>query len=126
MAAAEAIVQTPVALLGTLFTVPGGVSAALTAAPLLGRNFPLVLLLVMIGALFWPTQRVDDTERVEDAEAGVRTSAKAERFGGDGEHLQALRGFCRGERQQEGSKGGEGHIEGCKVRVSRRAATISV
>ena len=54
-AAAEAIVQTPVALLGTLFSVPGGASAALGTARLLGRNYPLVLLLVLIGALFWPT-----------------------------------------------------------------------
>ena len=61
-AAAEAIVQTPIALLGTLFTVPGGASAALGTARLLGRNFPLVLLLVMIGALFWPTERKEHPE----------------------------------------------------------------
>lgn len=68
-AAAQAIVQTPVALLGTLFTAPGGASAALSTARLLGRNFPLVLLLVMIGALFWPTEEAAGLE--EDAE-GVR------------------------------------------------------
>jgi hypothetical protein len=28
----------------------------LSVARLLGRNFPLVLLLVMIGALFWPAE----------------------------------------------------------------------
>jgi hypothetical protein len=54
-AAAQAVVQAPVALLGALFTAPGGASTALHVARLLGRNFPLVLLLVMIGALFWPT-----------------------------------------------------------------------
>lgn len=61
-AAAEAFVQTPIALLGTLFTVPGGASAALSTARLLGRNYPLVLLLVMIGALFWPTKQDERTE----------------------------------------------------------------
>jgi len=54
-ATAEALVQTPIALLGALMTVPGGTSGALGAARVLGRNWPLVLLLVMIGTLFWPT-----------------------------------------------------------------------
>jgi hypothetical protein len=55
-ATAQAIVQTPIALLGTLLTFPGGASSALSAARALGRNLPLVLLLVMIGALFWPSK----------------------------------------------------------------------
>jgi hypothetical protein len=54
-ATAQAMVQAPLALLGTLLTVPGGATSALKVASILGRNFPLVLLLVMIGALFWPT-----------------------------------------------------------------------
>jgi hypothetical protein len=37
-------------------TMPGGAAGALSAARLLGRNWPLVLFLVMIGALFWPTE----------------------------------------------------------------------
>jgi len=55
-ATAEALVQTPIALLGALMTMPGGTAGALGAARVLGRNWPLVLLLVMIGALFWPTE----------------------------------------------------------------------
>jgi hypothetical protein len=55
-ATAQAIVQTPIALLGTLLTFPSGATSALSAARILGRNLPLVLLLVMIGALFWPSQ----------------------------------------------------------------------
>jgi hypothetical protein len=55
-AAAQAVVQTPIALLGALFSMPGGASSALSVVRVLGRNFPLVLLLVMIGALFWPTE----------------------------------------------------------------------
>jgi phosphate/sulfate permease len=61
-AATEAIVQTPIALLGALFAMPGGGSTALGAARLLGRNLPLVLLLVMIGALFWPTEHATGEE----------------------------------------------------------------
>jgi hypothetical protein len=55
-ATAQAIVQAPLALLGALFTTPGGASGALKVAGLLGRNYPLVLLIVLIGALFWPTE----------------------------------------------------------------------
>lgn len=55
-ATAQAVVQTPIALLGALFGMPGGPASALSIARVLGRNFPLVLLLVMIGALFWPDE----------------------------------------------------------------------
>jgi hypothetical protein len=58
-ATAEAMVQAPLALLGALFSAPGGDAGAFKIARVLGRNFPLVLLLVMIGALFWPTDRQD-------------------------------------------------------------------
>ena len=54
-ATAQALIQTPVALLGALMTMPGGAAGALNAARLLGRNWPLALLVVAIGALFWPT-----------------------------------------------------------------------
>jgi Na+/melibiose symporter-like transporter len=54
-ATAEAMVQAPLALLGAVFTMPGGATTALSVARVLGRNYPLVLLLVLIGALFWPT-----------------------------------------------------------------------
>jgi hypothetical protein len=37
-------------------TMPGGAVGALSGARLLGRNWSLVLLLVLIGALFWPTE----------------------------------------------------------------------
>jgi hypothetical protein len=36
-------------------------------ARLLGRNFPLVLLLVMIGALFWPTEETSPPDGDVDA-----------------------------------------------------------
>ena len=63
-ATAQAIAQTPVALLGALMTMPGGAAGALGAARLLGRNWPLVLFLVMIGALFWPSENTDEDDVV--------------------------------------------------------------
>jgi hypothetical protein len=62
-ATVQAITQAPIALLGTVFATPGGATTALKLAQVLGRNFPLVLLLVMIGALFWPTP---DGELLDD------------------------------------------------------------
>jgi hypothetical protein len=53
-ATAQALIQTPIALLGALVTAPGGAAGMLSAARLLGRNWPLVLLLVLISGLFWP------------------------------------------------------------------------
>lgn len=69
-AAAQAIVQAPVALLGALFTTPGGATSAFRVARLLGRNLPLVLLLVMIGALFWPAADPEGEEIQIDAAGG--------------------------------------------------------
>jgi hypothetical protein len=54
-ATVQALGQAPVALLGALATVPGGARSLLPVLRLLARNLPLVLLLLMIGALFWPT-----------------------------------------------------------------------
>jgi hypothetical protein len=59
-ATAQAVVQAPLALLGALFAAPGGASSALKVAQVVGRNFPLVLLLVIIGALFWPSDRAGE------------------------------------------------------------------
>jgi hypothetical protein len=54
--AAEVAKQAPLAMLGALFAMPGGATTALKVAQVLGRNFPLVLLVVLIGALFWPSE----------------------------------------------------------------------
>ena len=66
-ATAQAMVQAPLAVLGALFTAPGGASSAIKVAGILGRNYPLVLLLVLIGALFWPTES-DKTPETEAAD----------------------------------------------------------
>jgi len=62
-ATAQAMVQTPIALLGALFT--SSPATALSGVGLLARNFPLVLLLVMIGALFWPMRPEEDLEETD-------------------------------------------------------------
>jgi len=67
-ATSQAMLQAPLALLGALFTTPGGTASALKAAQVLGRNFPLVLLLVMIGALFWPNSQPDAEAVDQDVE----------------------------------------------------------
>ena len=59
-ATAQAMAQAPLALVGTLLSAPGGAASVFKVARVLGRNFPLALLLVAIGALFWPTDTTDD------------------------------------------------------------------
>jgi len=66
-ATTEAMVQAPIALLGALATAPGGITAVLKVPRVLGRNYPLVLLLVMIGALFYPSAKDEqDDVRPDD------------------------------------------------------------
>jgi hypothetical protein len=65
-ATSQALTQAPIALLGALLTTPGGATGALRAARIIGRNWPLALLLVLIGALFWPTEtRSEESEATE-------------------------------------------------------------
>jgi hypothetical protein len=52
--AAAAAVQMPLAVLGALFSSAAGPSSVLSLARVLGRNLPLVLMLVALGILFWP------------------------------------------------------------------------
>jgi hypothetical protein len=73
--ATEVAAQAPLALLGALFTMPGGASSALKVAQVLGRNFPLVLLLVVIGALFWPSEEGEDTATVRPRPNGFEPPA---------------------------------------------------
>jgi len=78
-ATSQAMVQAPLALLGALFTAPGGATSALKVAQLLGRNFPLALLLVMIGALFWPSAE-KEAEVVDEAETRPNGVTSAETY----------------------------------------------
>jgi hypothetical protein len=56
-ATAEVINQAPLALLGALMSAPGGPATLLKVARTLGRNYPLVLLLIMVAALLLPDQQ---------------------------------------------------------------------
>jgi hypothetical protein len=58
--ATEVASQAPLAVLGSLMTLPGGATTAFKVAHLLGRHYPLVLLTALIGLLFWPTPRDDE------------------------------------------------------------------
>jgi hypothetical protein len=69
-AAAQAAVQLPLALLGTLMTTPLGPGAALGGAKMIGRNLPLVVLLALVGLLFWPKAAAE--EEAPDAPAPPR------------------------------------------------------
>jgi hypothetical protein len=73
--ATDVAAQAPLALLGALFTMPGGASSALKVAQVLGRNFPLVLLLVVMGALFWPSEEGGDAETVRPRPNGFEPPA---------------------------------------------------
>ena len=77
-AAAQAMMQAPLALLGAAASTPGGLTSALKLARTLGRNFPLVLLLVMIGALFWPTGEEADEAFADNAEVPADSFARAD------------------------------------------------
>jgi hypothetical protein len=71
-AAAQAMAQTPIALLGAVFAMPGGATAAVSAVRMLARNLPLVVLLVLIGGLFWPTRSASDDEVSDELHVGPR------------------------------------------------------
>ena len=65
--AKEVAMQAPLALLSGLLASPMGPSSALGIARLLGRNLPLVLLLVIAGFLLWPSQPKPEGEEEEAA-----------------------------------------------------------
>ena len=67
-------------MLAALFSAPGGATTALKVARVLGRNFPVVLLIVMIGGLFWPTDASGEEATLEER------GAKANGFGADTYH----------------------------------------
>jgi hypothetical protein len=60
--AKEVAMQAPLALLSALLASPMGPTSALGIARLLGRNLPLVLLLVIAGFLLWPHEPAAEGE----------------------------------------------------------------
>jgi len=74
-ATAQAFAQAPLAMLGALFATPGGTTTALKAAGVVGRNWPLALLVVMIGVLFWPAE--GDGATTDSAEPARQPDAES-------------------------------------------------
>jgi hypothetical protein len=66
--AKEVAMQAPLALLSALLASPMGPTSAFGIARLLGRNLPLVLLLLVAGFLLWPREPAAEgaTEMAED------------------------------------------------------------
>ena len=67
-ATAQALGQAPFALLAALASAPGGATTLLPVARLLARNLPLVLLLLIVGALLWPSE--SHSGDLEEADLG--------------------------------------------------------
>jgi hypothetical protein len=70
-AAGQAAAQVPLAVLGALLSSPIGPGAVASGLKMAARNIPLVVLLALIGMLFWPSQAEPDADaeaRAEDAE----------------------------------------------------------
>ncbi len=65
--AAQAATELPVAALGALLSTPGGLAAALGSAKMLGRNLPLVVLMLLIGVLLLPGEAAPDAQSAADA-----------------------------------------------------------
>jgi hypothetical protein len=53
--AAQAAAQAPLALMGALLSTPMGPGAVAGGAKMIARNIPLVVLLVLLAMLFWPS-----------------------------------------------------------------------
>jgi hypothetical protein len=62
LVATEVAKEAPLALLGGLLTTPGGLGMVVKVAKMLGNNYALVLLLVAVGTLLWPTEETKAAE----------------------------------------------------------------
>lgn len=85
-AATQAALQVPMALLGGLLSTSMGPGALAGGAKMLARNIPLVVLLVLIGVLFWPSEPAADAN---EAEVDVRKPNGMHPPSGNGVHREA-------------------------------------
>ena len=89
-AAAQALMQAPLALAGTLLSTPLGPKSFANGAKLILRNLPLVVLLGLIALLFWPTQPTaaegDKDQGEEQPPVPVPEADSAHRSKGNGLH----------------------------------------
>jgi hypothetical protein len=91
-AAAQALMQAPLALVGGLLSTPLGPKSVANGAKLILRNLPLVVLLGLIALLFWPTQPTaaeGDEDQGEEQPPGPEPDANgAYRPKGNGLHRE--------------------------------------
>ena len=91
-AAAQALMQAPLALVGGLLSTPLGPKSVANGAKLILRNLPLVVLLGLIALLFWPTQPTaaeGDQDQGEEQPPGPEPDANgAYRPKGNGLHRE--------------------------------------
>ena len=74
----EAAMQAPLALAGILSALPLSPTAFVPIARTLGRNLPLVVLIVLIGMLFWPSETSAEAgEEAVPGGAGEQPAAAA-------------------------------------------------
>jgi hypothetical protein len=88
-AAAQAAAQVPLAFLGTLLATPAGPSVLAGGAKILVRNIPLVILLAIIGLLFWSTESDAEAETSKGADLPVDKPNGAHRPAANGLHREA-------------------------------------
>jgi len=68
-AATQAAGQLPLALLASLLGSPA--ASAQTAARLIARNMPLVLLLALVALLFWPTEETTGGHPIDEEDCAT-------------------------------------------------------
>jgi hypothetical protein len=88
-AAARAAVQSPLALLATLFATPAGPTMLVGGAKMLARNISLVVLLALIGMLFWPSEPTAETADSGEADLVSRKPNGAHPPSANGRHREA-------------------------------------
>jgi hypothetical protein len=71
-AAAQAAAQAPLAMLGALFATPAGPAMLAGGVKMLGRNIPLVVLLALLGMLFWPSEPQAEAEDADSDASNLR------------------------------------------------------
>ena len=108
-AAAQALMQAPLALVGGLLSMLLGPKSVANGAKLILRNLPLVVLLGLIALLFWPTQPTaaeGDQDQGEEQHPGSEPDANGTyRPKGNGPASGAGGLSPRARRREPGAQG---------------------
>lgn len=90
-AASEAATQLPAALLSAFMQNPSGLSslASLPVARTVSRHMPLLLLLLLVGLLLWPTEQKEEAAAPEGEQPPAPGPESAEATSEDGQLREA-------------------------------------